>query len=280
MATGGVERDLGVEVWNPTGAAAWLADRLRSALRHEHVVELVLFGSHARGGTTGFSDVDAILVISDAAAEEPASLRVLRRKVLSAQRAVLAYQPMQHHGFEVATPRLLGSARDSIGLPRAALEVTRSLFGRPVSARLNHLQPAAAAGLLAALLHSVATPSSWPSHPWSLHRLVSMFELIPAAYLQTRGRAVPKAESFAEARSDFGADWWPYDVLSEVRDSWPRDRRPALRAGLELARNPWLAVAAWRRLPTPVPRAARSLLTDRCLVALQRLATQMRERAA
>src|SRR5205823_7548356 len=105
------------------------ARRLASLLDDEHVVELVLFGSQARGGTTGFSDVDAILVISDEAAEEPSILRSLRRRVLAAQRAALAHQPMQHHGFELATPMLLRDAGAALGLPRVALDEARSLGG-------------------------------------------------------------------------------------------------------------------------------------------------------
>ena len=65
-----VEVELGSELWRPEGRAKRLASRLDSALDHNHVVELVLFGSQARGGTTEFSDVDATLVITDEAARD------------------------------------------------------------------------------------------------------------------------------------------------------------------------------------------------------------------
>ena len=43
---------------------------------------------------------------------------------------------MQHHGFEVATPKLLLNGSDALALPPAALEDTRSLNGAGAIARL------------------------------------------------------------------------------------------------------------------------------------------------
>jgi hypothetical protein len=102
---------------------------------------------------------------------------------------------------------------------------------------------------------------------------------LPAVYGQARGKEVPKARSFEEARRDFGDEWLPYDGLAEVRDLWPRERRPLLELGSAAARNPWVAVAAWRRFPAPVPAAVRRLLTPKLLAALQALAASMVERA-
>ena len=88
-----------------------------------------MFGSQAGGRTTGFSDVDAILVISDEIAGDATEMPSLRRCVLAAQRAVIRYQPMQHHGFEIVTPTLLRDASGALALPAVALAETRSLRG-------------------------------------------------------------------------------------------------------------------------------------------------------
>jgi hypothetical protein len=276
----GTEVRLGGERWRPDARAAGLAGRLSPLLDDEHVVELVLFGSQARGGTTGFSDVDAILVISDAAAEDPRILRGLRRRILAAQRAVLAHQPMQHHGFELATPRLLGDAGAALGLPRVALNEARSLGGRAVTAGLRATDGLADPGRLVELGRTALRVVAWPRHPWRLHRLVSMFELLPVLYLQSRGVEVPKWRSFARAQTEFGADWWPYDALRDVRSAWPASSRTVLRASATTARNPWLAIELWSRMPTEPPREVASLLTVDCLDALRGLTGRMIEGAS
>jgi hypothetical protein len=278
LPAGGTLVRLGAVPWAPAPDAAVLRRRLVGALDQEAVVELLLFGSQARGGTTGFSDVDAVLTVRDEAVEDPARLRALRPHVLAAERAILAYQPMQHHGLEIATPKLLRRAGEALGLPAIAREGSRSLRGGPVAARFQPA-PGAAPGRIASIVDELRRARSWPRHPWDAHRLVSMFELLPVLYLQTRGASVPKWRSFAEAAADFPGRWGPYDALAEVRERWPRRPRPGLRLGASVARNPWDAVAAWRRLPLALPGPVRSLLSEQRLRDLQQLAGEMGERA-
>lgn len=270
-----LESPMGQHPWEPAPAADALRRRLSAALRHPGVIELILFGSHARGTTTGFSDVDAVLVIPDDTAEDPARLRSLRAAVLQAQRAVIAFQPMQHHGFEVVTPTLLRDAAGALDMPAEAFAETRSLFGRPVGALFGGEPATAPKQTLRHLVATVASASRWPSHPWHLHRLISMFELLPAVFLQSCGKNTTKAASFDEGRRLFGERWWPYDALADVRELWPEQRRPTLHAAMTCSRNPWVAVAAWTRLPARAPRDASRRLSRECLVGLQELAGSM-----
>lgn len=271
---------LGASLWRPGSREAELCRQLLDALSHDAVIELVLFGSQARGGVTGFSDVDAILVIEDGAAEDVAALSTLRSHVLAAQRAVLGYQPMQHHGFEVATPKLLLSGLEAVGLPASALTETSGLTGTPIFA--SAIAPANGFGAqrLNELARNVQVAREWPRHPWRAHSLIAMFELLPTLYLFAQGFAVSKAESFAAARDAFGSAWWPYDVLDEVRSVWPGDRYGGVGIAFALARNPWAVVAAWRHLPSSLPASVKPLLTRRCLEGLQSLARTMVEQAA
>jgi hypothetical protein len=265
--------ELGGQIWRPHDSSS-VAEALHSALSHAGVIDLVLFGSQARGRTTGFSDIDAILVVADEVAGEARELSSLRRSILAAQRAVVRYQPMQHHGFEVATPKLLRDASGALALPAVALAATRSLSGRTVVASFGDGTCDNPRGLRT-LIQSVLSFRRWPTHPWETHRLVAMFELLPTLYLQSRGKVVAKSSSFAEARVEFGEAWWPYDVLDEIRTVWPRARRPLLEIGALLARNPWAAIAAWRRAPVSVPEPVRPLLTPPLLDGLHALARTM-----
>ena len=261
---------LGEHRWEPSDDSAELRNALFSTLPDDDEIELVVFGSQARGATTGFSDLDAILVIPDRTAEDARSLRALRRNLLAAQRAVLAYQPMQHHGFEVVTPRLLDDAAAALALPAEAVSESRSLFGRPIEARF--IEPRREdAGVFRELASALARVDRWPNHPWKLHRLVAMFELAPTLYLQSTGRPTPKWLSFARAREEFPSLWRPYDVLDELRRRWPRVRHRGLEFAMTVLRNPWDAVAGWRGLPAQTPPQAGEFLDARSLRELQAL---------
>jgi hypothetical protein len=279
-APAGVAVKLGGERWRPPGVReSKLAGELHTALEHDHVLGLILFGSQARGGTTGFSDVDAVLVISDNAAEDSSILRTLRPRVLGAQRAVLEYQPMQHHGFEIVTPRLLMTAGAALDMPAVALSETRSATGGAVTGHFNSRDHVDDPRPLRSLVRATARIGSWPSHPWALHRAISMLELVPTLYLQARGHAIPKSQSFAAAREEFGQSWWPYDRLNEVRERWPAVRRPWLRRASSLIRNPWLVVEGWRRLPKQ-STSMHHMLDQKSLEALQKLGARMEAAAS
>lgn len=267
---------LGARKWQAPQQSALLAERLSAVLEAPPIVDLIIFGSHARASTTGFSDLDAVLVLDGSAIRDVGSLRSLRRRVLAAQRVVMAYQPMQHHGFEVVTTTLLHRATEALAMPREAFLETCSLYGTTVEAHFAEADPVSTRKSLRSIGRTLASVGAWPSHPWHLHRMISMFELIPALYLQARGIAIPKSASFDLARRDFADDWWPYEELARVRESWPRLRRRTLEVAATAARNPWLATAIWSRLPGFPPRAARTLNAE-CLVALQSLAHRMME---
>lgn len=267
---------LGGRRWSPRGDEAVLAETLLTTLKAPGVHDLAVFGSQARGGTTGYSDVDALLVLDDDVADDALRLRAIRPHVLAAQRGVLAYQPMQHHGFLVATPRLLSHASTALGMPREALAGAVSLFGTQTEA--SFATPGDTRRSFRSMATSLLATSDWPRHPWQLHRRLSMFELVPTLYLQATGRPTPKHTSFLTAAAEFGASWWPYHTLAEVRSAWPRTRRRRLEVSARVLRNPWLAIFAWRRLPVRPPGETAEYLTDECLVGLRQLVVRMLER--
>ena len=75
----------------------------------------------ARGATTGFSDVDAVLVVDDETADSPDKLRGLRATCSRHSARCSPISPMQHHGFEVGTTRLSGGGQRSARAAAPAL---------------------------------------------------------------------------------------------------------------------------------------------------------------
>jgi hypothetical protein len=265
---------LGGDEWTPHIAEEIrLRESLGDSLAAEGIVDLVVFGSLARGSTTGFSDVDAVLIVEDDHVRETSRLRRLRRHALAAGRSVLAYQPMQHHGFIVATPQLLAHPA-TLGLPREALETTASLHGKSHDATVRADNPVAAFRAHVRALNAV---TAWPKHVWVLHRTVAAFELAPALYLQATGRPSPKHASFEASRAEFGDAWAPYDVLEQVRLTWPREREVVLQQLAQAIRNPWTAAAIRRRLPAAVPTPVAALLDEHSLAGLRELLGLMSE---
>jgi len=197
----------------------------------------------------------------------------------TAQRAVLAYQPMQHHGFLVVTPRLLLEGAAVLGLPVETLTETRSLLGGAIEVGLDG--PGSAASAFArfdSLRRTLQEMSSWPAHTWWLHRAVAMFELAPALYLEACGQPCPKHASFDIARREFPDAWPAYDVLDEVRRTWIRQSSGLVRCGATLTRNPWTTVAALRRIPIRPPHRITELLSDAPPDDLKRVVSLMAAR--
>jgi hypothetical protein len=275
LDAGSVPLSLGPGAWRPSPGAERLAAALRDALDVPAVVDLVLYGSQARGSVTGYSDVDAILVIEDEVAGRPEALRELRPRVLRAQRHVLGYQPMQHHGFELATPSLLRAAGDALALPAEALAETATLFGRRLPAASEPVTADEARRRWQDFAPHLLALRSWPRHPWSLHGAISMFALAPALFAQAAGERGPKWRSFDVGRRRFGNAWAPYDTLREVRERWPDVGPGVLAPMLRLGANPWPAVDAWRRLPVRAPQPARALLTTQTLRDLHAVVAMM-----
>jgi hypothetical protein len=267
---------LGGNRWQPPTGAEQLERALRSALDDPAVVDLILYGSQTRRSTTHYSDVDAILVVTDEIARRPGALRELRPRVLRAQRHVLEYQPMQHHAFEVVTPTLLHTAESVLQLPVEAVAETATLFGSCVPAAFGPTVANEVRARFDRMADQLGRVSAWPRHPWVLHSLLSMFELVPALFLQSTGQRVAKWRSFGVACERFPDAWQPYETLREVRESWPDRRYRMLQAMLRASRNPWVSVAVWRRAPVAAPSEIRSLLTPGVLGDLQSLLGLMR----
>jgi hypothetical protein len=212
-----------------------------------------LLGSGASGDSTGFSDLDGLLVFSEVVERDPEALMHTARVVASSAKYLLARDALQHHGWFVATPSLLRAYPQSL-LPLATLRDGVTALGpgrlhvRPITSRLI-----ARRKLWSMVQVFRSLPNGGRSRtPRNLHEekmLLSQFMLLPSLYLQAVDRYVPKRDSFALARQLLpSAPWEIMDRVSTVRLGWTQPKMGPAWQRLAEAIGPWEAQVAWRRL--------------------------------
>lgn len=262
-------------IWIPSNPReVALRESLIGQLTHPDIIDLIVFGSLARGTATPYSDVDAILIVANSAVGRRSAVADLRQRVIGANRAAIRFQPMQHHGLLIIPERALRNVTQTVSLPSQSLSCAVSLLGSAVSLRADANDPYAP-DRLRDMCRSLAQLERWPAHIWELHRAISMFALLPALFLQATERPCPKHESFARVRDELSEDWHGYEALDAVRSKWEQRTFLSLSTGLVVARNPWVAVAAFRRIPARASSAIVRLLGLRSLENLQRIAARM-----
>jgi hypothetical protein len=228
---------------------------LRAALApvQQQLVGVWLHGSLATQDYTGYSDVDALIVLRDEAVQNPRTYRRVRAAVLRALRSILVFDPLQHHGFFVGTESLLDQWPSDY-LPGAALQHARPLCPLPASVALQeHSDPLEAPAAFHTLCRQVLH-AQVPRTLYQAKSLLSQFMLLPAAYYQAIGQPVYKRESFPQAQAEFPAHWCAMDEATQLRAEWRVPRRAGWAICLMFA-NPWVASRLYRRLErAPVPK--------------------------
>jgi hypothetical protein len=185
-----------------------------------------LHGSLGSDEVVPYSDVDALVILRDAAATDPVRLRRLARVLTGLRRAMQAFDPVQHHGWFVLTEADLR-------------EHCQAYFPHELFAHARQLVPAAPLAFELAMRDSTAEyhaafsnlaralrgtlPGPPPRDLYQLKDTLSRLLVLPALYLQARdGTAVWKKFSFEQAARDFdGAIWAVMDDVSALRAAWP-----------------------------------------------------------
>ncbi len=228
-------------------------DRLASRLRRcDHGLRAaIVHGSVATGDAVAYSDFDALVVLRDELFSERGKLASTAYHLTRARRAMLQFDPLQHHGWFVLTESDLSNYPEEV-LPIASLERGKSLLREPCVLTVSRRPSKAAAGsaldTLARGLLSQCAPAFRPRDLYRAKSFLSRFMLLPALYLHARdGIGIYKGESFAAATTDFpAAEWRAMDRASELRHEWSQ------------------SLAAWRRTLLTVSLVARPIFLRQC----------------
>lgn len=247
--------------------------RLRAAAQRlcgEHGVQCLLHGSLASDDWTNYRDADLLVLVPDAVLGTPALLDRLRRAMLPLQRALFAFDPLQHHGvFATSTAEL--QAWPEHWLPLATLRRALDLGGD--GTRLT-VRPSFDLGLARqnfAAAVAYFEHARLPHDAYGWKAFASVLMLVPALHQAAQGAPCWKADSFARAAARVAPDLWQPQLWAaafrkDFRDPTPRWIRHLLRFAPE-PRCLQQALRRFVRLPrqqlpadgTALLRAARTL---------------------
>lgn len=191
----------------------------------DDLLSVVLHGSAGDGRLTGYSDLDALVIIRNEVFSHPSKL-VRLAKVLSAARMFMyRFDPLQHHGWFVLTEQDLLAYPEFI-LPLEAIREGCVLLGEnnlTVSSMVSDKAVyQAAARRLVRKLHQQLSDGWRPKNAYQLKSLLSEFMMLPVLYQQAIfGKGCSKRESFVKVSGSFKtATWNTMEEVSHIRQRW------------------------------------------------------------
>lgn len=271
---------LDVPGWEP--ARHGRVPRLVRARRElQDVGRIFLHGSCADLRLTAYSDLDTLLLLPREVVTSPRALLAARRRVIRSLRALRRFDPLQHHGhFVLAEPDLAGYPdavfpavvwRTCVALDEAGARlVAATRRDREESGRRFRL-------LARRVLDSDLARGR--TNAYRLKADLSVFMLLPALWLQARGRAVSKAASFELAYAELSSEAVAtYRRAARIREIWTY-REPRLNAWLRrLWFNGLLPAALDSARAAPPAPAVAELADDAFLAGIEAAVREMLEK--
>lgn len=241
--------------------------RLRRSLEplKGDLVTVLLHGSCGDGRTTGYSDVDALVILRNEVFMDPVRLIRVGRTLSDACRHMFRYDPLQHHGWFAMSEADLSCYPEEV-LPLEALEDARVLTGavRLVIHRTDAVQERyhrKAIRHAEKLMNQLS--SGWrPANAFQLKSLLSEFMMLPVLTVQAlQGKGCSKRDSFTIGRSYFSeSEWAVMDEVSTIRRDW--NYRPNLLSCWVLTRPGFVFRKLRRRWPSRLRPSLQVRITD------------------
>jgi hypothetical protein len=211
---------------------------------------LYVHGSIADGGVVGYSDADLVMVVDSAAG--PEDLRVLRKRVQEASRAILRFQPDQHHGIQII-PSSLAQSMTNGDMPVAVARSLRCIVDQTETRVIRIKRHDEALDSAAALAAKVANATKARSS-YGAMMLLSQVMLLPALEHRVLGNDYSKIDALRLWEDAGGTRAAAVRMASAARAAWPTPESDiwALLFGAPI--NPWVVSAVRRRWgPAPAP---------------------------
>lgn len=246
-----------------------------------------LFGAYVHGslGTyeeIPYADFDALAILKSEVFTSASRLTNVAMKLHDAQRIMISFDPLQHHGWFVLAESFLLAYPDHYFpvelfshakslLPQKGFEFKIRIASTRVQYRESFQQ--FSKGIISRI-----EKKRLPCNLYQLKSFLSCFMLLPSLYIQARdGKGIFKKDSFYVASVDFSPDEWNImDVVSSVRERWKYTVSPIMRKILSRPGN--LSRFFANRFGPPIPRDLQASLTEEIYNKMLNLAQRMRER--
>jgi predicted nucleotidyltransferase len=239
------------------------------------ISHVLVHGSMATHDSCAFSDVDIAVIVDDRGRFSPELHRAAVLELRRLLHAVLAYDPLMHHGL-MFFPASGLACYDQRFLPLETLKCARVLHGP--SALNVHLTDAPASLFRDALRRCAASlrkhvrERTFLNNDYRLKNFLSGALLMPARILAARGIHVYKRDSFEIARELFARSDWEFILRCEgLRAFWKTPREPMAHRLVPNNCHPSLRqVIGLRMSPTMNARRLSKAMTDGLLRSAER----------
>ncbi|MFM7217726.1 MAG: hypothetical protein ACKO1U_06885 [Bacteroidota bacterium] len=242
---------------------------------------VLVHGSQADGHTTGYSDLDALVILSDEVFTDTRRLARVARQLSAARKFMFLIDPLQHHGWFVMTARDLSAYPENV-LPFSALADARVLLGAEA---LGVTQPVVDGFVYRTEAFRTMSRMTLrlsegyrPQTAYAAKSFLSECMMLPVLYQQARDRkGCSKKDSFSSVSVDFSPeDWSVVEELTSIRQQWEY-RPPAVLRPVLLSTSAW----SWelrKRIPLPIPAKVARRLAPEFFLRVMTLIHRMKER--
>jgi hypothetical protein len=266
-------REVRVDVYSGTNMYVHqMAKYVQSELADD-LVGAYVHGSLATEEEIRYSDFDALAIIRDEVFDRRSRMVQTAKKLSAANRIMLRFDPLQHHGWFVLLENdLLDYPQDYF--PYEILRTAKSLLphgGTSLTLRFHNEKVDYARPLFDATgaIVSRLRVQRYPRNVFELKGLLSRFMLVPALFCAAVNRAgICKKDCFEMARSLFDGDTYRImDEVSHIRATWNYDLSAWRRYLLTRNRRGVRKLAT--KLAPSIPSALQAQLTERFYQRMQ-----------
>jgi len=210
----------------------------------------------------GNSDLDILLILNKAVVLNKKELAELEKQILPGLKYFYQIDPLQHHGFIVITQidmkcypqsyfpfilfdyavKLLGPAELVFNERSSALERKNMLKNMLIKKDRQRL-------------------SQSLRDFFSLKYFLSIIQLIPTIFLQSRGEYCYKRDSFKKLRSQYeDVNWSILDKATLVRSNWKNNDSKLLQAIARFSPNPFFIPLVYQKFHKHIPANIQNIL--------------------
>ncbi len=233
-----------------------------------------IHGSIATNDYTGFSDVDAGIIVKDEVMMDEKRLRQLKKNITGALRLILKFDNLQHHGFFIMPEGFLNYYPEEY-LPVEVFRYAKAIDKNFIIEVKKSNNIEFAKKKLFSIVEAFERLSRLPGNLYDFKHKFSTFMLLPSLYLQTKGVYVYKKYSYDKVKKEFAKDWWIMDEVSQIRQEWIRPRSRLFNNTLDAVSNPWIASTIYRKLNWKIPSWLIKKLNPNLYIGIKNLAQKM-----